>query len=250
MDEFKNVEMTLEEGLAMEVPFLFLYAFPLIVLLVVYEFFLSAYQKRDLYHHKDLFASLGIGAGNLVLNVFTKIMTLAFLLFFYNRALWHIPPVWWSYILCFLLIDFCMYTGTLGPWAKSVFMVCALVVLYSTVFAAAASWTRIFTDAFAQLGLLDFYDRTARRRMFARLAWIFPAIWCVLFLFIQLPVLMILLGGFMTSVLLLLVVYAAFHFRYRRLPLSLKPSLFYDVAFWLSGIAILMVGVYGVYKLF
>jgi hypothetical protein len=72
----------------------------------------------------------------------------------------------------------------------------------------------------------------------------------VLFLFIQLPVLMILLGGFMTSVLLLLVVYAAFHFRYRRLPLSLKPSLFYDIAFWLSGLAILMVGVYGVYKLF
>ncbi len=143
-----------------------------------------------------------------------------------------------------------MYTGTLGPWAKSVFIVCALVVLYSTVFAAAASWTRIFTDAFAQLGLLDFYDRTARRRMFSRLAWIFPAVWCVLFLFIQLPVLMILLGGFMTSVLLLLVVYAAFHFRYRRLPLSLKPSLFYDVAFWLSGLAILMVGVYGVYKLF
>lgn len=143
-----------------------------------------------------------------------------------------------------------MYTGTLGPWAKSVFIVCALVVLYSTVFAATASWTRIFTDAFAQLGLLNFYDRTARRRMFAKLAWAFPAIWCVLFLFIRLPVLMILLGGFMTSVLLLLVVYAAFHFRYKRLPLSLKPGLFYDIAFWLSGIAIIMVGVYGVYKLF
>jgi manganese transport protein len=143
-----------------------------------------------------------------------------------------------------------MYTGTLGPWAKSVFIVCALVVLYSTVFAATASWTRIFTDAFGQLGLLNFYDRTARHRMFAWLAWIFPAIWCVLFLFIQLPVLMILLGGFMTSVLLLLVVYAAFHFRYRRLPLALKPGWFYDVAFWLSGISILLVGVYGVYKLF
>jgi sterol desaturase/sphingolipid hydroxylase (fatty acid hydroxylase superfamily) len=109
MNGFEKAEMTLEEGLALEVHFLFLYALPLIVLLVGFEFILSTYQKRDLYHHKDLFASLGIGAGNLVLNVVTKIMVLGFLLFFYNRALWHIPPVWWSYILCFLLIDFCMY---------------------------------------------------------------------------------------------------------------------------------------------
>jgi manganese transport protein len=142
-----------------------------------------------------------------------------------------------------------MYTGTLGPWAKSVFMVCALIVLYSTVFAAAASWTRIFSDAFGQIGWINFYDRAARKRSFAWMAWIFPAIWCVLFLFIKLPVLMILLGGFMTSVLLLLVVYAAYQFRYHRLPLSLKPSRFYDFALWLSGLSIIMVGVYGVYKL-
>ena len=142
-----------------------------------------------------------------------------------------------------------MYTETLGPWAKSTFMVCAFVVLYSTLFAATASWTRIFSDAFGQLGFLNFYDRAARKRTFAWLAWIFPAVWCVLFLFIQLPVLMILVGGFMTSVLLLLVVFAAFHFRYYRLPHSLNPGWFYDLAFWMSAVAILLVGVYGVYKL-
>jgi sterol desaturase/sphingolipid hydroxylase (fatty acid hydroxylase superfamily) len=109
MNGFTKTQMSLEEGMALEVPFLLLYAFPLILLLICFEIGLSAYQKRELYQKQDLLASLGIGAGNLLLNVFSKVLTLAFLLYFYNRAGWHIPPVWWSYVLCFLLVDFCMY---------------------------------------------------------------------------------------------------------------------------------------------
>jgi sterol desaturase/sphingolipid hydroxylase (fatty acid hydroxylase superfamily) len=109
MGGFRKVEMTMEEALSLDIPFLFLYALPLIIGLILFEFGLSTYQKRNLYTRKDLVASLGIGAGNLVLNIFMKVVTLAFLLYFYNGALWHIPPVWWSYLLCFLLIDFCMY---------------------------------------------------------------------------------------------------------------------------------------------
>ncbi len=143
-----------------------------------------------------------------------------------------------------------MYTETLGPWAKTVFLFGAVIVLYSTLFTAAASWTRIFSDAFAQIGLFDFYNPTMRKRMMARLAWIFPVIWCMLFLFIRLPVIMILIGGFVTSILLLLVVYAAVQFRYKRLPASLKPGKFYDFSFWLSAIVIVLVGIYGIIKLF
>ena len=141
-----------------------------------------------------------------------------------------------------------IYTETLGPGAKSVFLLGALVVLFSTVFAALASWTRIFSDCFGQIGWIDFYNPTARRRSIAVLAWVFPLLWTLLFLFIQLPVLMILIGGFVTSILLLIVVYAALHFRYRRLPLSLRPTLAYDVAFWISAVVIVGVGVYSVVK--
>lgn len=141
-----------------------------------------------------------------------------------------------------------MYTETLGPWAKSLFIMGAIVVLYSTMFTATASWTRIFSDAFGQIGLINFNDQKERKRAILWMAWLFPIIWCILFLFIQLPILMILIGGFVTSILLLLVVYAAFHFRYMRLPTSLKPTLFYDIVFWLSSSSILMVGLYGIYK--
>jgi Mn2+/Fe2+ NRAMP family transporter len=142
-----------------------------------------------------------------------------------------------------------IYTQSLGPWAKSVFMAGALIVLYSTLFTATASWTRIFSDAFGQIGWMDFYNPQVRKRAVAWLAWLFPISWALLFLFIKLPVLMVLLGGFVTSILLLLVVYAAIHFRYRRLPASLYPGKIYDVSFWVSVVAILLAGVYGITQL-
>jgi manganese transport protein len=138
-----------------------------------------------------------------------------------------------------------MYTRTLGPWAEVVFMVGAFMALYSTLFTATASFSRMFTDVFGQLGWLRFYHPPSRKRMIAILAWAFPITWCLLFIFIQLPVGMILIGGFMTSILLLLVVWAAVQFRYKRLPAPLKPSLFYDVAFWLSAGTIIAMGLYG-----
>ena len=142
-----------------------------------------------------------------------------------------------------------IYTETLGSWARWVYLFGALVALFSTVFAALASWTRIFSDAFGQIGLIDFDDPAVRQKSIAVMAWVFPAMWTILYLFIELPVMMILIGGFSTSILLLLVVYAAYRFRYYRLPNSLRPTRFYDLCLWLSILAILGVGVYSVVKI-
>ncbi|MFD2571401.1 Nramp family divalent metal transporter [Spirosoma soli] len=141
-----------------------------------------------------------------------------------------------------------LFTVSLGPGAKIIFMVGAFFVLYSTLFTATASWSRIFADAFGQLGWLKFSDPVVRRKSIATLSWAFPALWCLLFLFIKLPVLMILLGGIATSVLLLVVVWAAIQFRYRQLPISLKPSVGYDLWLWLSILSILGVSIYGVWQ--
>lgn len=143
-----------------------------------------------------------------------------------------------------------IYTETLGTWAMSIYLFGALIVLFSTLFAALASWTRIFSDAFGQIGWINFYDAKVRKKSIAILAWAFPLCWALLFIFIKLPVLMILVGGFVTSILLLIVVYAAFQFRYHRLPPQLKPSKLYDIALMLSAIVIVGVGVYSVVKVF
>ncbi|NBB20274.1 divalent metal cation transporter [Runella sp. CRIBMP] len=141
-----------------------------------------------------------------------------------------------------------LFTETLGPWAKVMFLIGAFFVLYSTLFTATASWSRIFGDAFGQIGWVKFNDSASQKRVIGILSWAFPIIWCTLYLIIKMPVLMVLLGGIATSILLLLVVWAALQFRYRQLPQSLTPTRVYDVFFWLSVISILGVSAYGIFQ--
>ena len=136
-----------------------------------------------------------------------------------------------------------MYTEVLGPGAMALFLVGSATTLFSTLFVACASSTRMFTDAFAQFGLLRYEDAQARNRWFAALAWSLPLIWTVLFLFVRAPLFMVTAGGVAVAGLLLVVVFAAQHFRYQRLAASLRPSRLYDTLLWASILAIFGVGV-------
>lgn len=136
-----------------------------------------------------------------------------------------------------------MYTQSLGPWARSIFVVGAIVVLYSTLFAALAAWTRLFADAFGRVGMYRFENARSRSLAIAFLAWLIPAIWATLFLFMGKPALMVILGGTSTVVILLIVVFAALWFRYKRLDRRLLPTTAYDIWLWLSAIAIAVVAI-------
>ena len=123
-----------------------------------------------------------------------------------------------------------MYTESLGPWAWRVFLVGALVVLYSTLFSALAAWTRIFTDAAGVLGIIDFANPASRRKSIVFLAWTFPALWVLLFATIGEPVFMVKIGGIATASILLVVVVAAIHYRTRDTAAELNPGRLYDFA--------------------
>ena len=142
-----------------------------------------------------------------------------------------------------------MYTETLGGWARPAFLVGAFFVLFSTLFSALAAWTRQYSDIFGQLGWIDFSDMKQRSRMISILAWVFPFAWASLYLFIQLPVFMVLTGGVIGSFILLLVVFAALHFRYWRLHPAFRPGNLYDLIFWLSILAIGSFSAYGLIQL-
>lgn len=140
-----------------------------------------------------------------------------------------------------------MYTDSLGPWARSVFLVGAIVVLYSTLFAALAAWTRMFADAFGRIGFYNFQNQKSRKQAIAWAAWIIPAIWATLFLMLKNPAYMVIVGGLATVIILLIVVFAALYFRYCRLDPRLRPSPLYDAWLWLSSLAIFLVAIYIVY---
>ena len=143
-----------------------------------------------------------------------------------------------------------MYTESLGPYAKTAFLIGAFITLFSTLFAALAAWTRQLSDIFGQLGWINFKDFAIRKRTIAILAWVIPMLWAALFIYIKLPVLMVITGGIVGSFLLFLVVYAVLHFRYKRLYPLFKPGIFYDLVLWISILSIIAVGALGILKLF
>ena len=142
-----------------------------------------------------------------------------------------------------------IYTQSLGPGVKNVYLVGAFFVLFSSLFASLAAWTRLFSDIFGQLGWINFFNAIQRNKVIAVLAWVFPFTWAAAYLFIESPVLMVLSGGVVGSFMLFLVIFAALHFKYTRTT-AIKSSLLYNVAFWVSIISIFSVGAYGIVKIF
>jgi len=138
-----------------------------------------------------------------------------------------------------------IYTQSLGPGVKTAYLIGGFFVLFSSLFATLAAWTRIYPDIFAQLGWIDFHDLKVRRRIVAILSCVFPTLWVVMYLFIELPVLMVLFGGLVGSFMLLIVVAGAVHFKYGRKQ-HIPSGRLYDIAFWVSVISIFSVGVYGI----
>jgi manganese transport protein len=142
-----------------------------------------------------------------------------------------------------------IYTQSLGKGAKTIYLVGAFFVLFSSVYASLAYWTRIYTDMFGQLGWMNFSDLAKRKKMVSILSILFPFLWACLYCYIELPVLMVLSGGIVGSVMLMLVVYAGWHFKYKRSP-AITAGKFYTFIFWISLISIMWVAIYGLVQVF
>lgn len=141
-----------------------------------------------------------------------------------------------------------IYTQTLGSEFKIIFLVGAFFVLFSSVFATLAYWSRLFSDCAGQFGLINFNQTAQRKKHIAILSVVIPVLWAIAYLFIRLPLFMIISGGVVGSVLLLLIIYAAIHFR-KRTNVWIKNTRWFDFMFWLSITSILLVAVYGIIQL-
>lgn len=143
-----------------------------------------------------------------------------------------------------------IYTDSVGPAAKNIFLTGSFVVLFSTLFAALAIRTRVFSDLFGVLKWIDFADMKIRMRTIRWLAVVFPVLWTIAFLLIKLPVLMVTIGGIATFIMLLIIVIAGMYYRFRAADQLLSPGKFYNIALLISCLSIVFVGIYGVLKLF
>lgn len=137
-----------------------------------------------------------------------------------------------------------IYTDVLGEWASIVFLIGAITVLGSTLWASIPSWSRMYTNLLATVGVLDWQDARTRMRWIRGFTVALPIIWGAAYLFIQSPVLMVQIGGVMTGVFLLAVVVAVWYLRNTEVDRRLRGGWLFSAALIVSSIAIALLGVY------
>lgn len=142
------------------------------------------------------------------------------------------------------------YTDTLGEWANVGFLIGAIAVLGSTLWASVPSWSRMCTNLLATVGVLDWQDPTARLRWIRIFTVALPIIWGVAFLAISSPVIMVQIGGVMTGIFLLAVVVAVWYLRRTEVDRRLYGNSPFNALLLVSSVAIALLGVYTVLDVF
>lgn len=143
-----------------------------------------------------------------------------------------------------------MYTDTLGEWASILFLVGAIAVLGSTLWAAIPSWSRMYTNLLATVNILNWRDTSSRVRWIRIFTVALPIIWGAAYLFVQAPVVMVQIGGVMTGVFLLAVVVAVWYLRRTEVDRRLYGGGLFNALLIVSSIAIVLLGVYTALSVF
>lgn len=142
-----------------------------------------------------------------------------------------------------------MFTNVLGEHAKLIFMVCSFVVLFSTVFANTAGFSRMWVDFFSQCNWVDWNQHRHRTRVISYMAWVFPIVCGIIYFLIQKPLFLVIFMGISNSLFLLVVAYITVIFRYKYTDKQLQPSVGYDIALWISLFSIAFMAAQGVQSL-
>jgi Mn2+/Fe2+ NRAMP family transporter len=137
-----------------------------------------------------------------------------------------------------------MYTDTLGEWASTFYLLGAIAVLGSTLWAALPAWARVTTNALSVVGLVDWKDATARMRWIRVFTVAYPIAWGSSYLLIDEPVIMIMSGGFAGGLFLLAVVVAVWHLRRTETDPRLYGGRMFHVLLVVSSIGLALVSIY------
>ena len=143
------------------------------------------------------------------------------------------------------------YVPVFGDYGRLLLLAGAIAVLYSTYMVASASNARVFADFTGVIGLTDKrMDSRQRQFLVGLLSFFLPLICVVVYLVVEAPVLLIMVGGICQSLLLPVLGFGSLYFRYRETDRRLRPGRIWDAALITSCIAMLVVGTWGVCKEF
>ena len=85
-------------------------AIPFFFLAMGIEIWLDRYRDTKLYRLNDSITNLSAGTSQQVMGLFLKVLTLGvYEVVYANFALFKVPHIWWSWVVAFVLYDFCYY---------------------------------------------------------------------------------------------------------------------------------------------
>lgn len=143
-----------------------------------------------------------------------------------------------------------MYTDTLGPWAMYGFLIGAVAVLGSTLWAAVPSHSRMYTNFLSAIGIVNWSNQKSRMAWIRGFTVALPIIWALSSLYFKSPVLMVQIGGVMTGVFLLAVLAATWYLRTKETDKDLHGRGAFNLLLIVSTIAIGLLGAYTVLSQF
>ena len=137
------------------------------------------------------------------------------------------------------------FAGVFGEAGRIIFLLGALAALGSTIWAAIPSWSRSWANALSIVGVFDWTDSRARNRWMRVFIAALPIVWLLTFLWINSPLVMIMIGGIAGGIFLAAVAVSALYLRSRIEP-ELRGGRFIHVALIVSALAISALGIYSV----
>ncbi|MGF1581253.1 MAG: Nramp family divalent metal transporter [Gemmataceae bacterium] len=141
-----------------------------------------------------------------------------------------------------------MYEPVLGQKGSIWFiMIGGFIVLYSTLYAATAGNCRVTTDFLRVQGLVPFSPQAYRIRWIRLLSAWFPLLALGLYLFVQNPVFMVVIGGVAQALTLPMIAAVAIYVRWKVTDKRLVVRGVWDVLLWISLVAFTIAAGYGLW---
>lgn len=139
------------------------------------------------------------------------------------------------------------YVPVFGDYAKWLFLVGAVAVLYSTFLVANASNARMVTDALKVVGLVPHNDEAAHYRWVGILSIALPLTCLAVFCSGANPVTLVLIAGSMQAMFLPILGGAAIYYRVKKTDARIAPGTVWNVFLVLSSLGLLLAGGYGLW---
>lgn len=138
------------------------------------------------------------------------------------------------------------YVPIFDTYAKWIFLIGAIAVLYSTFLVANAGHSRMYTDGMKIWGLIPRNDQRAHDRTLSTFCVVLPLLCVALFWTGINPATAVLISGMMQATMLPMIGFGALYFRYTATDPRLAPSKLWDVMLITSFLGLLVAGLWGI----